>query len=73
MDGFQAVVRKTMTELGWAEPLWLETRPDDTGERLAREAVRPGVDLVLASGGDGTITACCCVFPQRPNADGLAA
>jgi YegS/Rv2252/BmrU family lipid kinase len=58
MDGFQAAVRKAMTELGWAEPLWLETRPDDTGERLAREAVRSGVDLVLASGGDGTITAC---------------
>jgi YegS/Rv2252/BmrU family lipid kinase len=58
LDGFRTVVRKAMTELDWAEPLWLETRPDDTGERLAREAVRSGVDLVLASGGDGTITAC---------------
>jgi diacylglycerol kinase (ATP) len=58
MDGFQAAVRKAMVELGWAEPLWLETRPDDTGERLAREAVRSGVNLVLAGGGDGTITAC---------------
>ena len=58
LDGFRAVVRQAMTELGWAEPLWLETRPDDTGERLAAEAVRSGVDLVLASGGDGTITAC---------------
>jgi hypothetical protein len=51
MGGFQAAVRTAMAELGWAEPLWLETRPDDTGERLAREAVRSGVDLVLASGG----------------------
>jgi diacylglycerol kinase (ATP) len=58
VDGFRTVVRTAMSELGWAEPLWLETRPDDTGERLAREAVRSGVDLVLASGGDGTITAC---------------
>ena len=58
LDGFRTVVGKAMTELDWAEPLWLETRPDDTGERLAREAVRSGVDLVLASGGDGTITAC---------------
>lgn len=58
MDYFQAAVRSAMMELGWAEPLWLETRPDDTGERLAREAVHSGVDLVLASGGDGTITAC---------------
>jgi diacylglycerol kinase (ATP) len=44
--------------LAGAEPFWVETRPDETGERLAREAVRSGVDLVLASGGDGTITAC---------------
>jgi YegS/Rv2252/BmrU family lipid kinase len=58
VDGFRAVVRQAMSGLGWAEPLWLETRPDDTGERLTREAVRSGVDLVLASGGDGTITAC---------------
>jgi diacylglycerol kinase (ATP) len=58
MDGFRAAVRTAMTGIGWAEPLWLETRPDDTGERLAREAVRSGVDLVLASGGDGTVTAC---------------
>jgi YegS/Rv2252/BmrU family lipid kinase len=58
MDGFRAAVRTVMTDLGWAEPIWLETRPDDTGERLAREAVRSGVDLVLASGGDGTVTAC---------------
>jgi diacylglycerol kinase (ATP) len=58
IDGFRAAVRKAMVDLGWAEPLWLETRPDETGERLAREAVRSGVDLVLASGGDGTITAC---------------
>jgi YegS/Rv2252/BmrU family lipid kinase len=58
IDGFRATVRQAMADLGWAEPLWLETTPDDTGERLAREAVRSGADLVLASGGDGTITAC---------------
>jgi YegS/Rv2252/BmrU family lipid kinase len=58
MDAFRAAVRRAMTEHGWAEPLWLETRPDDTGERLARHAVQSGVDLVLASGGDGTVTAC---------------
>ena len=58
VDAFRAAVRRAMTEHGWAEPLWLETRPDDTGERLARQAVHCGVDLVLASGGDGTVTAC---------------
>ena len=53
MDGSRAVVRTAMPDLGWAEPLWLETRPDDTGERLARGAVRSGVDLVLARGAMG--------------------
>jgi diacylglycerol kinase (ATP) len=55
---FRADVTESMTGLGWAEPLWLETSPDDTGERLARMAVESGVDLVISSGGDGTVTAC---------------
>lgn len=58
LDRFRAAVRAAMAERCWVEPLWLETKPDDTGERLAREAVRSGVGLVLASGGDGTISAC---------------
>jgi YegS/Rv2252/BmrU family lipid kinase len=58
VDAFRAVVRKALTERGWAEPLWLETKPDDPGERLARQAVEAGVDLVLVSGGDGTVSAC---------------
>jgi YegS/Rv2252/BmrU family lipid kinase len=58
LDGFRAVAGKAMADLGWAEPLWLETSLDDPGGGLARQAVRAGVDLVLASGGDGTITAC---------------
>jgi len=58
LDGFRDVVVKTMTKLGLDEPLWLETTPDETGEGHARAAVAAGVDLVLASGGDGTITAC---------------
>jgi YegS/Rv2252/BmrU family lipid kinase len=58
IDAFRATVNQAMADRGWAEPLWRQTRPDDTGGRLAREAVRSGVDLVLASGGDGTVTAC---------------
>jgi diacylglycerol kinase family enzyme len=58
LDGFRGVVAKAMSDLGWAEPLWFETSPDDTGEGLARTAMVAGVDLVVASGGDGTISAC---------------
>lgn len=58
LDGFRATVVKALADLGLAPPLWLETSPDDTGEGLARTAVRSGADLVLASGGDGTVTAC---------------
>ena len=58
LECFRAGVVKAMTDLGWAVPLWLEISPGDTGERLAGEAVRSGVDLVIASGGDGTAAAC---------------
>jgi YegS/Rv2252/BmrU family lipid kinase len=58
LEAFRAVVHKAMADLGWAEPLWLETSLEDPGSGLARQAVRAGADLVLASGGDGTITAC---------------
>jgi diacylglycerol kinase family enzyme len=58
LAAFRTDLTKAMTGQGWAEPLWLETTPDDTGERLARMAVESGVDLVISSGGDGTVTAC---------------
>ncbi|HEX2819705.1 MAG TPA: diacylglycerol kinase family protein [Streptosporangiaceae bacterium] len=56
-ETFRAAVRAAMTEHGWSEPIWLETTPDDPGEGQARTAAASGVDLVLACGGDGTVTA----------------
>ncbi len=47
-----------MTEHGWDEPLWLETTPDDPGQGQAKAAAKAGVDVVIAAGGDGTVTAC---------------
>ena len=58
MPKFQARVGEAMARQGWAEPLWLETTPRDPGQGLARAALAARVDLVLASGGDGTVTAC---------------
>jgi YegS/Rv2252/BmrU family lipid kinase len=54
----RTLVCAAMARHGWGEPLWLETSAGDPGERMARTAVQAQVDLVLASGGDGTVTAC---------------
>lgn len=42
-------------ELGWAEPLWLETSVEDPGGGQAEAALAAGADVVLACGGDGTV------------------
>jgi YegS/Rv2252/BmrU family lipid kinase len=58
VGGHRDTIRAAMSRHGWAEPLWLETTPEEAGAGLARRAVADGMDLVLASGGDGTVTAC---------------
>ncbi len=57
-EAFRKSVRRAMDDHGWDEPLWLETTPEDPGRGQAESAVSAGVDLVLACGGDGTVTAC---------------
>lgn len=57
-EAFRKSVRGVMDDHGWDEPLWLETTPEDPGRGQAESAVSGGVDLVLACGGDGTVTAC---------------
>jgi YegS/Rv2252/BmrU family lipid kinase len=57
-EAFRKSVRRAMDDHGWDEPLWLDTTPEDPGRGQAQAAVSGGVDLVLACGGDGTVTAC---------------
>ena len=48
---------QTSRDLGWEDPLFLETTIEQTGGSQAREALDEKVDLVCALGGDGTIRA----------------
>src|SRR6201996_7514176 len=57
-EAFRKSVRLAMESRGWDEPLWLETTPEDPGRGQAASAVSAGADLVVACGGDGTVTAC---------------
>jgi YegS/Rv2252/BmrU family lipid kinase len=57
-EAFRKSVRHAMDAHGWDDPLWLETTVTDPGRGQAQSAVSAGVDLVLACGGDGTVTGC---------------
>ncbi|NKX51299.1 acylglycerol kinase family protein, partial [Arthrobacter deserti] len=51
----RALVSKVCHDEGWSDPLWLETKVDDPGQGMTRQALAEGVDLVMAAGGDGTV------------------
>ena len=50
-------IRQAIQETG-RKLIWLETTPEDSGQGLAKDAVRQGADVVIATGGDGTVMAC---------------
>jgi diacylglycerol kinase family enzyme len=52
----EAVVRQSVAN-GVGGPLWFETTIDDIGADAARRAVEAGAELVIVSGGDGTVRA----------------
>jgi diacylglycerol kinase family enzyme len=48
-------ITRVCRELGWADPLWLETTVEDPGAGQSKAALAAGADVVLACGGDGTV------------------
>ncbi|MGH4020278.1 MAG: diacylglycerol/lipid kinase family protein [Pseudonocardiaceae bacterium] len=48
-------ITRVCRELGWTEPLWLETTVEDPGGGQAKAALAAGAEVVLACGGDGTV------------------
>jgi diacylglycerol kinase family enzyme len=50
-------VAATQKAAGWRASLWLPTTEEEIGTSQARQAIKAGVDVVLAAGGDGTVRA----------------
>ena len=57
-EAFRKSVCRVIDDHGWEKAVWHETTPEDPGRGQAEVAVSAGVDLVIACGGDGTVTAC---------------
>jgi diacylglycerol kinase family enzyme len=57
MDLLRRTIAEGLDGVGWPEPSWYETTPEDPGEGQAKQAVEDGAELVFACGGDGTVRA----------------
>ncbi len=57
LEALRGSLTSAMTGAGWGSPLWLETTVEDPGYGMTERALREGVGLVLACGGDGTARA----------------
>lgn len=56
-DVLRAAVTRLSKASGWGEPRFYETRIEDLGDGVTREALGEGADAVLVAGGDGTVRA----------------
>lgn len=50
-------VNAAASAAGWSESLWFSTSLEDAGQHATRHALRQGVSVVIAVGGDGTARA----------------
>jgi diacylglycerol kinase family enzyme len=57
LDAIRAVVAREQAAAGWGETLWFETSVEDPGQGATADALKAGVDMVIAAGGDGTVRA----------------
>ena len=57
LDALREAVNSAASDAGWGETLWLETSIEDVGQGVTAQALKAGVDLVIAAGGDGTVRA----------------
>lgn len=58
-------------DLGWSEPLWLETTEEDPGQGQTKQALEAEVDVVIAAGGDGTVRSVASVLTDTDTPWGL--
>lgn len=59
IEDFKTRTAAVAARSGWFEPVWFETTVEDIGHGQAAQALRAGVDLIVAAGGDGTVRAVC--------------
>lgn len=57
LAALRAAVGQYEQSAGWGATRWYETDADDAGVRATRQAIADGANVVLGSGGDGTVRA----------------
>lgn len=58
LEALKAQVSAAFQEVGWDTPAWYETTAEDAGLGQTEAAIKQGVGLVVACGGDGTVDGC---------------
>lgn len=59
-------LRRILAERGYSDPLWYEVDKSRKATKCAQRAMKEGVDLIFAWGGDGTVQRCIQVVAGSP-------